>query len=183
MRPRNFSSEGVVLARKNYGEADRILVIYSKSFGKIRLVAKGVRKPRSRKRGHIEVFSNLRFSVSGGKGLGIITEAETISGFQKIRTNLKKAALSYFLMEVVGRLTHDEEKNDRLFELLISYLKKVENNQETSLKELRSDFIMEVLVLLGFWPLGKKMEDPDKVLVEITEREMSTIRVGKKILS
>jgi len=75
------------------------------------------------------------------------------------------------------------QKNDRLFELLISYLKKVENNQETSLKELRSDFIMEVLVLLGFWPLGKKMEDPDKVLVEITEREMSTIRVGKKILS
>src|SRR3972149_254097 len=120
MRLRSYSSEAIVLARRNWGEADRILVIYSKSFGKKRLLAKGVRRPKSRKRGHIEVFSNLKFSASRGKGLDLMTEAEIIENFSIIRKDLKKVAVAYFLMETVGRITHDEEKNERLFELMIS---------------------------------------------------------------
>ena len=54
MTPRNYTSEGIVLARKRYSEADRILSIFSKTFGKNVYIAKGVRKPRSRKRGHLE---------------------------------------------------------------------------------------------------------------------------------
>src|SRR3990167_232676 len=96
MKPRNYTSEGIVLARKNYGEADRIIVIYSKHFGKLRLLAKGVRRPKSRKRGHIEVFSRLKFQVSRGKGMDLITEAEIIQNFSEIRKSLKKVTVAFF---------------------------------------------------------------------------------------
>ena len=64
MKPRSYTSEGIVLARRNYGEADRILVIYSKNFGRVSYMAKGVRRPKSRKRGHIEVFNYIKFQAN-----------------------------------------------------------------------------------------------------------------------
>ena len=183
MKPRNYSSEGIVLARKNCGEADRIVVIYSKHFGKLRLLAKGVRRPKSRKRGHIEVFSRLKFQVSRGKGMDLITEAEIIQNFSEIRKSLKKVTVAYFFMEATGRVTHDEEKNEPLYELILLYMGKLQFLQGVSLKKLRSDFVYDCLVLLGFWPKGKIMTDSDRILAEIAERDISTIRVGKKLLT
>ena len=78
MTPHSFTSEGFVLARRNFGEADRIIDIYSKDKGKISLIAKGIRRPKSRKRGHLEIFSKISFQAINGKGMGILTEAETI---------------------------------------------------------------------------------------------------------
>ena len=75
------------MARRNFGEADRILVIFSKNFGRLSLLAKGIRKPKSRKRGHLEVFSHVRFQASTGHGLDLMTEAEAIGDFKEIRNN------------------------------------------------------------------------------------------------
>ena len=83
MKIRTYSSEGIILARKNYSEADRILTCFSKSYGKISLLAKGIRKLKSKKRGHLEVFSHIKFSASRGHGMDIITEVETINTFSK----------------------------------------------------------------------------------------------------
>ncbi len=171
MKPRRYSSEAIVLARRNFSEADRILVVYSKYYGKLSLLAKGVRKPKSRKRGALEVFSHFKFSAARGKSLDLVTEAELVNPFNLIRENLKKTSVAYFLLEVVGRSTRDDEKNERLFQLLLNYLNKLE--KEKSLKELREDFIYQSLVLLGFWPKGKKMDNPDQVLENVVEREMT----------
>lgn len=181
MRPRGYSSEGIVLARRNYGEADRILVVYSKIFGKISLIAKGVRKPRSRKRGSLEVFSHIKFSAARGKNLDLMTETEVIDSFPLIRKDLKKVAVAYYFMEVIGRVTSEEEKNEEIYSLLTGYLGKLRG--PTSLRSLKKDFIYHVLTILGFWPKDKRMDDPDYVLEEVVEREMSSARVGKKLLS
>ncbi|MFC1710118.1 DNA repair protein RecO, partial [Patescibacteria group bacterium] len=150
MRPKNLSSEAIVLARKNYSEADRIIILYSKGNGKLSVIAKAVRKPKSKKRGGLEVFSRIKFSAVRGKNLDILTEVEVIDQFDPIRHDLKKVSVAFFLTEVVGRLTRDEEENITYYDYIISSLKKLSNTSET--RKLREDFIYNSLVILGFWP-------------------------------
>lgn len=180
MRQRVYSSEAVVLGRKIYGEADRILVVFSKHFGKLKLLAKGVRRPRSRKRGHIELFTHLKFSAAKSKGIDLISEAEIINNFTVVRGDIKKTALAYYFVEVIGKITHDEEKNHELFLLLEMYFKKLENTHK--LKSLRSEFVKDVLVLLGFWPHGQIIKNVDHLLEEVIERKIHTLRVGHQML-
>lgn len=177
---RTYSDEGIVLARRNYGEADRILSIYSKNHGRISVVAKGIRKTSSKKRGHLEVFGHIRFQIADGHGIGVMTEVETINSFEKIRKDLKKVSLAYFFTEVIGKITHEHERNDGIFELLLRYLEKLQ--YETYLRTLRSDFVLELLTITGFWPKGKKLLNPDEKLEEIVERSINSIRVGRKVL-
>lgn len=181
MRPRTYSSEAVVLSRKNYGEADRILTVFSRHFGKLRLLAKGVRKPRSRKRGHIEVFSRIRFSVSKGNWLDIITEAELIDSYDIIRKDLKKVAVAYYICEVMNYATREEEKNQDIFEKLVFYLSLI--GRENKLGIIRKQFVYDILVDLGFWPKGKILQNPDLMIEEIIERKLGSARVGKKVLN
>jgi DNA repair protein RecO (recombination protein O) len=176
----NFHSEGIVLRRRNFGEADRVIIIFTKDFGKVSLLAKGVRKLTSRKRGHLEVFSRVKFSAHKGKALDIVTEVQTLDSFAPIRKSLKKVAVAYFLVEAVGRVTREEEKHAEVYTLLCQSLKNLENSQ--NLKSLRLDFTIELLTALGFWPRGKEMQNPDKVLEEVAERRISSVRVGKKLL-
>ena len=170
-----------MISRKNYSEADRILTVYSKHYGKLNLIAKGVRRLGSRKRGHIEVFSQIKFSAVRGFDIDILTEAELINPLKEIRHDLKKVAVAYFFMESVKRLIQNEEKNEELYFFLIKYLRDLSNNAKF-LKELRERFVSELLVLLGYWPDGRTIDKPDNFLKEITEREMWSIRVGKRIL-
>ncbi len=177
---RTYSDEGIVLARRNFGEADRILSIYTKNHGRVSTIAKGIRRTTSRKRGHLEIFSYIRFQISDSRGIGILTEVETINSFEKIRKDLKKVSLAYFFTEVVGKITHERERNDGIFELLLNYLEKLQF--ETSLRSFRFDFITELLAITGFWPKEKVLLNPDEKLEEVIERGINSIRVGRKIL-
>jgi len=69
---KNYSSKGIVLAKRNFSETDRIIVLYTKNLGKISLIAKGVRKLKSRKRGSLEVFNLISFSAAKTRLLLII---------------------------------------------------------------------------------------------------------------
>lgn len=181
MRPHIYTSEGIILGRKNYGEADRIISLYSKDSGRVSLLAKGIRRPISRKRGSLEIFSYIKFQSINSKSIGLITEAEIIDDFKEIRKSLPKITLAYYFMEVTGKITHEGEKNHQLFELIIKSLKDLKAG--TKLKTLRLKFINELLVMMGYWPEGKEMQEHDKALEEVIERQISTTRVAKKILN
>jgi len=177
---RNYSTEGIILATKDYSEADRILVIYSKNHGKLSLVAKGVRKTKSKKRGHLEIFNHLKFSAVRTKGLDIISEAELINSFPKIRKNLKKISVGYYFCEVIGKSIKDEESHPGFFDFILSYFLRLE--KEDNLTKVRNDFVKDILINLGYWPKDKEIVNPDKVLEAVTERNINSIRVGKRIL-
>jgi len=181
MRSRVFSSEGIVLSLRNYSEVDRIASIYTKKYGRLTFIAKGVRRLKSKKRGSLEVFTHLNFSAARGRGdLDVLTEVEVIDSFQSIKKNITKVSVAYFFVETVEKLTREEEKNEVLFKLILEYLKDL--GGEVKLKKLRLEFVEEILVLLGYWPLGKKISDPDLFLQKVTEREIRSLRVGKKLL-
>ena len=181
MRPRRYSSEAIVLARRNYSEADRILTVVSKHYGKLVLIAKGVRKPESRKRGSIEVFSKIKFSAARGRVFDIVTEVEMLRFYKDIRNDLKKVSLAYYFLEVVDKIIQQEEKNGEIFTLLDDYLSKLES--EKKLKKLKDEFVRNILIISGFWPKEKVIKDSNKTLEYVLERKISSARVGKKVLS
>ena len=179
-KPHSYSDIGVVLARRNFGEADRILVIYSKNHGKTSLIAKGVRRPKSHKRGHIEIFNLVNYQAVSGHGLDLMTEADVIDDFKEIRNNLKKVSLAYYFCEVIGKITHGNEVNLEVYNLIIENLGKLKSTVE--LKALRLDFVLRLLTILGYWPKGNVLSNHDEKLEEVIERQLSSIRVGKSML-
>ncbi len=181
MKQRTYTSEGIILSRKNYSEADRIITVFSKHFGKLSLLAKGIRKIKSKKRGHLEIFSKVRFSAVKCGGLDIVTETETINDFAGVRVNLNKISLAYYFCEVINKITKEDEGYSKIYELLIKALEDLEAVQE--LKKLRFRFIYELLSEMGYWPEDKEMEDADTILEEVLERKLNSVRVGKKVLS
>jgi DNA repair protein RecO (recombination protein O) len=181
MKPHSYSSEGIVLARRNFGEADRIISVYTKNHGRATFIAKGIRRPKSRKRGHLEIFSYVKFNAASGRGIDIMTEAEVIDDFKAIRKNLRRVSLAYYICEVIGKITHESEPNDKLFNLILENLRNLKEDKK--LKSLRINFIVDLLILLGYWPSGKELIDADKKLEEVIERQVSSFRVGKILSS
>ncbi len=181
MNQGRYSSEGIILNRRSFGEADRIINIFTRKYGKLSFIAKGVRRPSSKKRGHLEVFNNISFQASSGKGMDILTEAQVIDNFSEIRSDLTKVAVAYYLLEVVNRTTRDGEPHEEVYELLLKYLHKLGTSNH--LKKLRTEFASFLLTLLGYWPRGKNLDNPDLKVQEIIERRLGTLRVGKKLLT
>ena len=180
MNYKTYSGDAFVIGRRNFKEADRILILFTRDFGKISLIAKGVRKLTSRKRGGIEVFNKIKFFAVKGKNLDILTEVQMMNGFDEVRINLRRMSVGYYFCEVISRTTQEAEKHPELFEILEKYFNKLETSR--NLKKLRLDFVKEVLVAIGFWPGGTEMINPDKILESVTERKMNSSRVGKKML-
>lgn len=181
MNSKLYSSKGIILGRRNYGEADRILSVFSEDYGRLSLLAKGVRKPKSRKRGHIEIFSLIKFQAVKGKGFDLITEAEVEEGFDSLRKNLKRISVAYYVTEVVQKITQEHEPNTHLFDLITETLSKLGKVKE--LKALREDFVKKILVQGGYWPENTEMQDSDAKLEEVIERQVYSTRVGKLIAS
>jgi len=181
MKKRSLSSLGLVLAKVDYGEADRIFFILTQDYGKLPFIAKGVRRTKSRKRGSLELFNLVRFEALRGKNLDLIIEAEVVRSFDKIRKNLKKMALAYYFSEVLLKILAEGEENRKVFDLALSYFEDLEKRRDLSV--LRQEFLFELLSTLGFWPKSKKLENFDLVLERILEKKINSKRVGLKILS
>lgn len=115
---RTYKTEGIILKRSNYGEADRLLTIFTKHYGKIRVMAKGVRKLSSRKAGSLELFNHSTLFLVKGKNLDLVTEAQTVNLFKSWRKDLNKIALAYYFCELVDKLTPDNQPHPLVFELL-----------------------------------------------------------------
>ena len=107
-----------MLRRKDIGEADRILTLFTPEFGKVRAVAKGIRKPRSRKAGHLELFTCTKLLLAVGRDLDIITQAEGVEPYRPLRDDLLRNAYGGYMVELLDRFTPDEEENTELYQLL-----------------------------------------------------------------
>lgn len=181
MRGRTYSTEAIILAHKTYSEADLFVTVFSKYKGKLFILAKGARRPKSRKRSALELFNLSKLGVVSSNGPDIVTEAQLIRNFDSIKNNLTKLSVAYFFSEVIIKLTREDEPHEELYDLLLQYLKLLETSEH--IKTLRAEFIEEVLVYLGFWAEGTPLGDPDKALESVAERQFSSVRVGKKVLS
>jgi len=121
----NYKTRGIIIRRSNFGEADRLLTIFTERFGKVKAIAKGARKQQSKLAGNLEPFCLTNFVIAEGRNLDIVTEAEIINCFFKIRNNLKSVNSSFYLAEVIDKLSEEREAHSDVFNLLLQTLEKI----------------------------------------------------------
>jgi DNA repair protein RecO (recombination protein O) len=147
---RNLRTEVVVLRHTDWGEADRLLVLYSREAGKLRAVAKGVRKLHSRKAGHLQPFTRVKLMMARGRDFWIITQAETVDAYLPIREDLLRTAYAAYVIELLDRFTYEEGENRALYQLLVESLERVSTLPDP-FSSVRY-FEIRLLDLLGFRP-------------------------------
>ena len=122
-----YSDRGVVLRTWRLGEADRIVVIATSENGKIRAVAKGVRKTRSKFGGRLEPTSHVSLQLFRGKSeLGIVTQAETLDRFQNLRGDPERFGEASAMLEVVDYVSPDESPDRQRYEMLLGALRSLD---------------------------------------------------------
>jgi len=149
-RERSFRIEAVVLSHTDWGEADRMLRLFSREQGKLHAVAKGVRKLRSRKAGHLEPFTRTSLQLARGREILLVTQAETLDAYLPLREDLTLLGYTSYVIELLDRFTYEEGENRSLYRLLVDTLGRlaVQQNPNQAVRY----FEIRLLDLLGFRP-------------------------------
>lgn len=143
------TTEGLIIKRSNFGEADRVLTALTDRYGKVTIIARGVRKITSRRAGNIELLNRVKLHLFRGRGL-TLTEAEAIETFQTLKSNLTLSTVAFHVIEVVDRLVPVNQKNASLYNLVVGVLQVLEKNPRQIF--IRA-FEVKILSLLGFWSI------------------------------
>ncbi len=149
-RVRVYTTEAIVLKRQNLGEADRIVTLYTPDEGKLRAVAKGVRRPASRLAGHLELFSLSLVQLARGRELDVLTQAETRAAFRNVREDLARTSQAYYALELVDRFTPDRLEHGAVFHLLRELLETLDGPAPSPLA--LHHFTLHALAALGYRP-------------------------------
>jgi len=150
-QPRSFRTEAVVLRHANWGEADRILTIYTREQGKLRAIAKGARKIRSHKAGHLEPFTHITLQLARSRDLPIVTQVETLDPYLPLRDDLTRTGYAAYVLELLDRFTYEQEGgNPHLFRLLTDTLERLCSTAE--IWGVVRFYEMRLLDYLGFRP-------------------------------
>lgn len=144
-----FKTRGIIIKRSHFGEADRLVTIFSDKHGKIRMIAKGVRKPLSRLAGHIELFCLTDFLIAEGRNLDIVADAQTIKCYLGLRNRLESTKVAYYLAEIIDKMTGEEEPHPKIFALLEEVLENLNGEKATLMLPY---FIFNFLAELGYEP-------------------------------
>lgn len=144
-----LTTEGLILKRKNFGEANRVLTVLTDRLGKISIIAKGVRRITSRRAGNIEVLNRVKLHLFKAKNY-TLSEAESLETFSNLKGNLTLSTISFHIIELVDRLTVEEQKNNDLYNLTLGILRLLETHPRQIF--IRA-FEVKILSLLGFWSL------------------------------
>lgn len=106
---RAFRTQAIILKRRDFGEADRLLTLLTPEHGKLDVIAKGARKPNSTKTGHVELFTRADILIHQGRDLGVAVQAEMVAPYLGIREDLTRGAYASYTAELLDRFTSEGE--------------------------------------------------------------------------
>ncbi len=149
-RERTFRTEAVVLRRTDFGEADRLLTLYTHELGKMKAVAKGARKPQSRKTGHVDLFMRSNFLIAKGRDLDIITQAEIVEPYTALRSDLVSSTYASYVVELLDRFTVEEDRHNGIYDLLANTLSRLAGTADVRL--VARYYELHLLSFTGFRP-------------------------------
>ncbi len=148
---RSLRVEAVVLKHTEYGEADRMLSLYTRERGKIRALVKGARKVRSRKAGHVEPFTRVSLQLAIGRNWYIVTQAEALNSHASLRENLESIGYAAYVSELLDKFTYDEgHEHNSLYPLLVQTLERLDQDIDPQI--IVRYYEIQMLDLLGFRP-------------------------------
>jgi DNA repair protein RecO (recombination protein O) len=149
-RERLYRTEAIVLARIDYSEADRILTVFTPQRGKLRLIAKGVRRPTSRLGPHLEYFTRSQLMLAKGRDLDVVTGAETVDAYLPIRSNLDAFGHASHMAELLNRLTEEAQENARAYDALSRSLRLLAEGVDPF--AVTRHYELALLTVVGFRP-------------------------------
>ena len=173
----SYKTEGIVIKRRNFGEADKILTIFTKRYGKLQVKAPGIRRITSRRSPHVELLNYSAISLYYGKSLPILIEAKTIEPFSDIKSDLKKISSAYHVCELIDNLCPDNQENWEVFTLLKDALSSIVKNDRQ--EEIIKDFELKILIQLGFLKPMKLSANFNTIsfIEQILEKKLKTRQI------
>ncbi len=151
-RERLYRTEAVILRRSDFGEADRLLTLFTARYGKRRVLAKGTRKTTSRRAGHVELFNRAELQLATGRNLDIVTDAQIVDAYKRLHEELPRLSYAYYAAELLDKLTGDDEESPPLYSLLVDTLHALDTMPSMALDLVARYFELHVLNLLGYRP-------------------------------
>jgi len=180
---RVYTTHAVVLKRSNLGEADRIVTIFSKEYGKMKVIAKGVRRVHSRRAPYLEVFSHVTLILHRGKTWDVLSEATPMNTFSFLRGSLALISEGYYVCELVDVLTPEHQEHRDIYTLLLEALMNLNEAIQDNPVELSRQFALELLRSLGYLahdrslPMGRI----DPYIERIIEKRLHTPKILSRL--
>lgn len=150
LRDKLFDTEAIVLGRLDYGETDRILVVFTPTMGKLDLIVKGARKAQSRLGPGLDLFANANLELARGRELDVVRSVETVRRFDRLRTDLDAYGHASYYAELVRAFTEPREEHREIYELLVRSL--ILMNEGLDVWMITRHFEMALLATLGYRP-------------------------------
>lgn len=145
-----YKAEAVVLRARDCGNGDKLLILYSREYGKMKVMAHGVARPSSRKRGAVQPFTRTKFLLHRGRGLDSVSQCEGVEMFPHLRNDLGKISYASYLAELVDVLAPEGEPNEPLYLLLLETLRLMAGNDAEILVRA---FEIRAAGLMGYRPV------------------------------
>lgn len=145
-----YRDHGIVLRTHKLGEADRIVSFITERHGKVRAVAKGVRKTKSKFGARLEPTSHVALQLYEGRELDIVTQAESVDHFRAIREDLDRLTRAVTMLEAVDQLSLEREPNPDLYRMLLGALRTLAADNSALVV---AGFHWKVLAQEGFRPM------------------------------
>tara|TARA_B100000029_G_scaffold504083_1_gene582281 strand:- start:80 stop:835 length:756 start_codon:yes stop_codon:yes gene_type:complete len=145
---KNYFATGIISKSSNFGEADSIFHLITKEYGLVKAVAKSVRKPKSKLKGHLQTLNHVNAYLRKGKNLDLIIQVESVTTFKSIKKNLNFIAQACYMTELTESVISEDQPSPELFNLLVSSLKFLETSKNRIL--LIHCFEFQLLALSGF---------------------------------
>jgi DNA repair protein RecO (recombination protein O) len=146
-----YPAEAVVLRKVDFGEADRILTLFTLERGKLPAIAKGVRKAKARMSGQLDVFAHGRWMLAEGRNMDVVTQFQRIGDKGGIYGDLPRSAAAAMVAEIADKVLEERHPQPDLFHLVTETLAHLGDPAIDPRME-SSDFLTRVLVELGYAP-------------------------------
>lgn len=148
----NIKTEAIIIKQFDLGESDKIITTYTKDYGKIRAVARGVRKSKSPISGTVLPFNYNYMTFYQGRSMPRINQVKNIYSFTNLREDLNKMAYASYMAELVDKVGLENAPNQALFSLLLSNFYQLGKSENDGLKYLDVIYNIKVLAVLGLNP-------------------------------
>jgi DNA repair protein RecO (recombination protein O) len=147
-----YKVEAVVLRHQPVGEADRILTLFTREFGKMRVSARGVRKTTSRLAGRVQPYTAGRYLLARGRTLDVVAQAEVVRAFAGLQQDLLRSAYAAYVAELVDRFLPERDRHPEVFDAVLDALAVIEAAAEDEAEIYALWFSLHLADSLGYRP-------------------------------
>lgn len=179
---RSYNLEGIIIKRSNYGEADKLVTLFTKTHGKVTLMARSIRKLTSKRAGSLELFNLVKISAVPGRGqIDTLTEVQSLKSFTDWKSQMGRVNIAYQLAETVDKLTPDRQPHPQIFTILSNGLSQI-SELGASWQQTVENWLLQIITELGFWSQDQEFKgDIYEFIESVSERSLNSPKLLKKL--